>query len=272
MKFNPKFNDKELRDFYDERWQQRIDGDLGRIKEFHRADNISFNRDLRQVSKVNSGYLLDVGCGWAIHGDIVLATSDINPVKLDISFVAIANVKKRMISYGEKQTQYVNSNVEMLPFKDSTFRLVICSQVLEHVRNDKIAMSELYRVLKKGGVLILAVPNNIRSMSTLYHSLQKQFDEAGHLREYNEADVISLAIETGFKVKRVSYHCFLFFWLFAWSERNVTMCKLWNSTIARSRTLSNLIQVIMCELLYWENILLGNRSSKGMSIKYVLEK
>ena len=45
-----------------------------------------------------------------------------------------------------------------LPFQDNQYDLILCNHVLEHIPNDLKAMTELYRVLKKGGTLIAQVP------------------------------------------------------------------------------------------------------------------
>jgi SAM-dependent methyltransferase len=45
-----------------------------------------------------------------------------------------------------------------LPFPNDEFDLILCNHVLEHIPNDITAMTELYRVLKKGGTLIAQVP------------------------------------------------------------------------------------------------------------------
>lgn len=48
---------------------------------------------------------------------------------------------------------------EILPYGDSTFDVVITNHVVEHVPNQKKHLSEVYRVLKSGGVVYLATPN-----------------------------------------------------------------------------------------------------------------
>lgn len=53
-----------------------------------------------------------------------------------------------------------------IPFKDEFFDCVICNHVLEHVPDDRRAMSELLRVLKPGGWAILMVP--LRLSATTY--------------------------------------------------------------------------------------------------------
>ncbi|MBT9317285.1 class I SAM-dependent methyltransferase [Leptothoe spongobia] len=54
-----------------------------------------------------------------------------------------------------------------IPFKDDQFDVVFCSHVLEHVPEDRKAMSELYRVLKPGGWAILQVPIDTNLEGTL---------------------------------------------------------------------------------------------------------
>ena len=52
----------------------------------------------------------------------------------------------------------VDLDVTKLPFPDERFDLILCSHVLEHVPQDRLAMRELYRVLAPGGLGILMVP------------------------------------------------------------------------------------------------------------------
>ncbi|MEC7172888.1 MAG: class I SAM-dependent methyltransferase, partial [Bacteroidota bacterium] len=54
-----------------------------------------------------------------------------------------------------------------LPFQDNQYDLILCNHVLEHIPNDLKAMTELYRVLKKGGTLIAQVPLDEENTKTL---------------------------------------------------------------------------------------------------------
>lgn len=60
-------------------------------------------------------------------------------------------------SAGMKMPDYFYDG-EMLPFEDKSFDGVLCTQVLEHVRNPGALLSEICRVLKQGGVLVLSAP------------------------------------------------------------------------------------------------------------------
>ena len=45
-----------------------------------------------------------------------------------------------------------------MPFADGTFDLVLCNHVLEHIEDDQVAIKELARVLRPGGIAILQAP------------------------------------------------------------------------------------------------------------------
>ena len=49
----------------------------------------------------------------------------------------------------------VVADAHKLPFKDEKFEIILCTEVLEHLHSPRVAISEMYRVLKKGGLLIL---------------------------------------------------------------------------------------------------------------------
>jgi SAM-dependent methyltransferase len=52
----------------------------------------------------------------------------------------------------------IKIDITEIPYADNTFDVIFCSHVLEHVPNDRKAMSELARVLKPGGWAYLQVP------------------------------------------------------------------------------------------------------------------
>lgn len=58
---------------------------------------------------------------------------------------------------------------EHLPYPDSSFDLVLSHEVLEHVQDDRMAMSEVVRVLKPGGRGVIFVPNRLYPFETHGH-------------------------------------------------------------------------------------------------------
>lgn len=94
-----------------------------------------------------SSSILDVGCG---SGKVVQSL----PGAVGCDFLA------RKLRYLRLTNPLlVHGSVFALPFRDQAFDSVICSQVFEHIPNTEGAVSELLRVLKPGGQLILGAPD-----------------------------------------------------------------------------------------------------------------
>lgn len=96
-------------------------------------------------------------------------------------------------------------------YSDESFDVIICSHVLEHIPDDLRAMSELYKVLKKGGWGIIQVPIALNlketfedpSITTPEERL-RVFGQADHVRIYAK-DYVDRLKSVGFKVKEFNY-------------------------------------------------------------------
>lgn len=82
-------------------------------------------------------------------------------------------------------------DVQNLPFENSEYDIVICNHVLEHVPDDKKAMSEVLRVLKPGGFAIMQVPADFNRNTTFEdnsitdrNERTRIFGQYDHLRVY----------------------------------------------------------------------------------------
>lgn len=100
----------------------------------------------------------------------------------------------------------VKADILDLPFEGESFDVVICNHVLEHIQDDTKAMSELYRVMKKGGWGIVQVPMKI-SLEKTYEDFtitdpkerQKHFGQYDHVRWYG-MDYFDRLKSVGFEV------------------------------------------------------------------------
>jgi SAM-dependent methyltransferase len=98
-------------------------------------------------------------------------------------------------------------DITNIRFPDDTFDAVICNHVLEHVHDDRRAMTELKRVLKPGGWAVLQVPISYvltstyedRSISTEAER-ERAFGQFDHVRIY-AADYLDRLAEAGFAVE-----------------------------------------------------------------------
>lgn len=88
----------------------------------------------------------------------------------------------------------VKMDIHQIPFGENTFDVVLCNHVLEHVKNDILAMQEIHRVLKPGGLAILQVPffNPVPAETVEDATItdpakrEKAFGQDDHVRKYGK--------------------------------------------------------------------------------------
>jgi len=105
----------------------------------------------------------------------------------------------------------VKADICDLPFKDNSFDVVFCNHVLEHITDDKKAMQELFRVMKKGGFGIFQIPQDIARETTFEDNSitdkkerAKIFGQYDHVRVYG-LDYFNKLRSVGFKVDEIDY-------------------------------------------------------------------
>ena len=105
----------------------------------------------------------------------------------------------------------VTADIINLPFNDNSFDVIFCNHVLEHIQDDTKAMEELFRVMKKGGMGIFQVPQDLnRNVTFEDNSITnpkeraKIFGQYDHVRVYGK-DYFDKLRSIGFEVKEVNY-------------------------------------------------------------------
>lgn len=84
-----------------------------------------------------------------------------------------------------------------IPFEDRQYDFVFCIEVLEHVPNPYDTMSEIHRVLRPEGVLVLSVPNPYHFKEIIWNVLRTP-DRQGHLYSWTRQTMTRLGEMTGF--------------------------------------------------------------------------
>jgi ubiquinone/menaquinone biosynthesis C-methylase UbiE len=124
------------------------------------------------------GNVLEVGCGEGRGIDLIIhacksytAIDKIEPV--------IEQLKKKYPS-----GKFLSGNIPPLTqFADNSFDRIFSFQVIEHIENDHLFLSEISRILKPGGVALITTPNRPLSLSR----------NPWHIREYTAAELTDLA-------------------------------------------------------------------------------
>lgn len=125
---------------------------------------VVFNEFLRQTS-LEGKKLLDAGCGtgrfseWAVRRGAAVTS-------LDIGSALLRRVRERC------QSTPACGDVLHLPFQDAAFDIVLSSECIEHTTDPRRAVTELVRVCRPGGLIVLTCPNKIwRWSCTLANAL-----------------------------------------------------------------------------------------------------
>jgi len=136
--------------------------------------------------------ILDAGCGTG--GALGRLKQFDGRVGVDLSRRALDYARERL------PCPLCQGSVVELPFRDSSFELVLCMDVLYHVGvgSDLDALSEMRRVMKPGGVAIVNVP--------AFEFLRSTHDAAIHTqRRYTRKQIVSRVEEAGLRVTKATY-------------------------------------------------------------------
>lgn len=102
-----------------------------------------------------------------------------------------------------------------IPFPDGYFDAVFSSQVLEHLPDPALAISELSRVVKRGGRMWIATPNSYDDTWSVFHGLQHYIDKVEfHFRHFSAQELRLMFATYGCEVVNVNYDLFAGLWLY----------------------------------------------------------
>jgi ubiquinone/menaquinone biosynthesis C-methylase UbiE len=104
--------------------------------------------------------VLEIGCGRGVFAHY-LAEQGADVVAADFSPAAVSHARKRLEDF---DATVLVADIQELPFADESFDVVISQETLEHVPNPWRGLSELVRVTRVGGTLIITTPNYLSLM------------------------------------------------------------------------------------------------------------
>jgi SAM-dependent methyltransferase len=149
--------------------------------------------------------VLDLGCGPGNLLDFLVPHGD--TYGSDFSADALR------FCTGRGYRRLFRADFQRLPLKSSSFDLVTCIDVLEHIEDDRRAVAELQRILRPGGILVVSVP--------AFQALWGDHDALyGHYRRYRTEQVRERLEAAGLRMLKLTYFEPLFF-LPLWLYRNV---------------------------------------------------
>ncbi len=142
---------------------------------------------------------LDLGCSG---NSILLKFNNF----IHESFFDIANLPlEQYVQMNHLKNQHLTQKVcyhpicgdlSCLPYRDNIFNVIFALDVLEHVKNDQIAIKEINRISRRGALIIMTFPHSMR-----YYTAQDKL--IGHYRRYELSDVPSLLKAVQFKLLKI---------------------------------------------------------------------
>ncbi len=152
---------------------------------------------LKEVNHRKKGKLLDVGCG---------AGSDLRAFN-KIGWEAVG-VETNQTACDHARTmglEVIYGTIFDANFPDNSFDIVRLRHVLEHLDNPRKVLTEIKRILKPGGQVIITTPN-IRSFNfTLFQQCWYHLDVPRHLYLFDDNTLKQLASKIGFKIRQITF-------------------------------------------------------------------
>ena len=132
------------------------------------------------------GKILDVGfSSGTMHENVLEKFGKETVYGIDILFH-----KKHVGNYAE-------GSAEDMPYSDNSFDSILAGELIEHLENPEKFVKEAYRILTKGGVLVLSTPNKKSLINRVFHSYEMPL----HLHLFYREELQNLFEKEGFKVK-----------------------------------------------------------------------
>ncbi len=156
-------------------------------------------RDLTEIIlkeyNISGKRILEVGCGAGSQLEVLLKNNEV--IGWDINELAIKEAKDRGLDvcYG---------NVENIIEKHEKYDVVCAFDVLEHLKNDELAIKNIYEILKDDGYFIFSVP----AFQFLF-SAHDVF--VGHYRRYSMKRIKKIIFDNNFKKVKLFYWNFFLF-------------------------------------------------------------
>ncbi|OHD49803.1 MAG: hypothetical protein A2096_08920 [Spirochaetes bacterium GWF1_41_5] len=198
---------------YDREYAQDFSGYYNKLKIFRLVDIQKKKLLAKYFSDKSEDYtLLDLGCGTgsitsSFAQNCTVIGIDQNPVLLKIA--------------QKNGLKTIQSEISLIPLSENSVEAVFMGDVIEHIESRSAILSEVNRVLKKNGMLIIITPNY---SSPLWNIAEKMAnflsgkDLSGHITPFTK-EALFFWVDKYTKLSKIG--CINFgMWLFAVGQKN----------------------------------------------------
>jgi SAM-dependent methyltransferase len=153
------------------------------------SDNPVHQRLLKPYTVINNqirGDVLELGCGEGRGIEEILSKAD--------TFLGLDKIDEVIKRLQDKYPDAVFKQAIFPPIsfiENNSYDFIISFQVIEHVKDDRLFLEEIYRLLKPGGVAVITTPNIKMSLSR----------NPWHIREYTAQELLDLSYDIFDKIE-----------------------------------------------------------------------
>ncbi|WP_435009293.1 class I SAM-dependent methyltransferase [Tundrisphaera lichenicola] len=159
---------------------------------------------------------LDVGCGGG--GDCATAASvGADIIAVDIVPDHVAAAARAVEQVGAGSFRGIVSDCDPIPLPDATASIILCCEVMEHVKDPARFIAELVRVGKPGAHYVISVPAAASEGLMKVLAPPSYFEPPGHLRIFEQSQFEGLIQSTGLVIERSEG--LGFYWSMWWALR-----------------------------------------------------
>lgn len=138
--------------------------------------------------------LLDVGCGNGTFLSMVLNKFDVGVSGIDISPGMIEKSKELLDGSADLKV----GDSDRLPWDNKSFDIVTCIASFHHYPNPELVLKEIKRVLRPGGILIIADPFTSNNLLRFFINLLVKISNKGDVRIYSQKKMKEILEKCGF--------------------------------------------------------------------------
>jgi 2-polyprenyl-3-methyl-5-hydroxy-6-metoxy-1,4-benzoquinol methylase len=144
-----------------------------------------------------SGKVLDIGCssGYLLK---LAKNNNFEPYGVELN--------PNAVKYGNDNhgLNILNKDLKVANFESNYFDIIVCSQLMEHIVNPENLLSEIHRVLKSDGILIIDSPNYAGLMVKFWGKKWGGYQPQWHIWQFTPKSISNLLFKNNFNVINVS--------------------------------------------------------------------
>lgn len=150
--------------------------------------------------------ILDLGCGnGAIIGEMMKINPDAEYIGIDTSYSKIEEARMNLPS----ATFHAIGDGEYYPLLQNSVDFIFCSEVIEHILDVGHAFSEMSRVLKPKGKVLITTPYHgvIKNILIALFNFEEHYNINGpHIRFFTQEALFSCMWEVGIEPEEYGYY------------------------------------------------------------------